>query len=67
MASALLAAAAEQARKLGAHVVRINTSVANVEANRLYAREGFSRHKPVWLPYEGLDLPGWTNLWEKEL
>ncbi len=67
VASALLAAAAEQARKLGAHTVRINTSVANVEANRLYAREGFSRHKPVWLPYEGLELPGWTNLWEKEL
>ncbi len=67
VSAALLAAAADRARELGAHVVRINTSVANVAANNLYIREGFSRHKPVWLPYEGLDLPGWTNLWEKEL
>ena len=67
VSAALLAAAAGRARKLGAHVVRINTSVANVAANNLYAREGFSRHKPVWLPYPGLPLPGWTNLWEKEL
>lgn len=67
VSAALLAAAAGRARKLGAHVVRINTSVANVAANKLYAREGFSRHKPVWLPYPGLPLPGWTNLWEKEL
>ena len=67
VASALLAAAAERARQIGAHVVRINTSVANVEANSLYAREGFSRHKPVWYPYEGLDLPGWSQLWEKWL
>ncbi len=67
VASALLAGAAKRARELGAHVVRINTSVANVAANDLYTREGFIRHKPVWLPYEGLDLPGWTNLWEKEL
>ena len=67
VSAALLAAAAGRARELGAHVVRINTSVANVAANNLYAREGFSRHKPVWLPYPGLPLPGWTNLWEKEL
>ena len=67
VASALLGAAEERARELGAHVVRINTSPMNVEANRLYAREGFTRHKPVWLPYPGLDLPGWTNLYEKPL
>ena len=67
VASALLAAAAKRARDLGASVVRINTSVANVEANNLYAREGFSRHKPIWLPYPGLPLPGYTNLWEKAL
>ncbi len=67
VASALLAAAAKRARDLGASVVRINTSVANVEANNLYAREGFRRRKPIWLPYPGLPLPGYTNLWEKEL
>ncbi len=67
VAGALLAAAAERARDLGASVVRINTSVANVEANNLYTREGFTRHKPIWLPYPGLDLPGYTNLWEKQL
>ena len=67
VAGALLAAAADRARDLGASVVRINTSVANVEANNLYAREGFTRHKPIWLPYPGLPLPGYTNLWEIEL
>lgn len=67
VASALLAAAAERARDLGASIVRINTSVANVEANNLYAREGFTRHKPIWLPYPGLPLPRYTNLWEKKL
>ena len=67
VASALLSAAAERARAIGAKTVRINTSPMNVEANRLYAREGFRRHKPVWLPYPGLPLPGWTNLWEKDL
>lgn len=67
VAGALLAAAADRARDLGAGVVRINTSVANVEANNLYAREGFTRHKPIWLPYPGLPLPGYTNLWEIEL
>ena len=47
--------------------MRLNTSVANVEANNLYTREGFTRHKPIWLPYPGLPLPGYTNLWEKRL
>ena len=54
-------------RELGARVVRINPSPANVEANDLYAREGFTQHRPIWMPYPGLDLPGWTNLWEKAL
>lgn len=67
VSSALLAAAAGRARELGARVVRINTSPANVEANDLYAREGFTQHRPIWMPYPGLDLPGWTNLWEKNL
>lgn len=67
VSSALLAAAAGRARELGARVVRINTSPANVEANDLYAREGFTQHRPIWMPYPGLDLPGWTNLWEKDL
>ena len=67
VASALLAAAEARARDIGASVVRLNTSVANVEANNLYAREGFTRHKPIWLPYPGLPLPGYTNLWEKRL
>ena len=67
VASALLAAAEARARDIGASVVRLNTSVANVEANNLYTREGFTRHKPIWLPYPGLPLPGYTNLWEKRL
>ena len=67
VASALLAAAEARARDIGASVVRLNTSVANVEANNLYTREGFTRHKPIWLPYPGLPLPGYTNLWEKHL
>ncbi|WP_322353806.1 alpha/beta fold hydrolase [Paratractidigestivibacter sp.] len=67
VARALLAAAGQRARDLGASVVRINTSVANVGANNLYAGAGLTRHKPIWLPYEGLDLPGYTNLWELAL
>jgi GNAT superfamily N-acetyltransferase len=67
VAVALLAAGERAARGLGARVVRINTSPVNVEACGLYERWGFTRHRPVWLPYEGLDLPGWTSLWEQEL
>lgn len=65
--SALVAAAARASRELGARVARLNTSPMNVEANDLYARCGLTRHAPVWLPYPGLPLPGWTNLWELEL
>ncbi|MBM6775601.1 bifunctional alpha/beta hydrolase/GNAT family N-acetyltransferase [Olsenella profusa] len=61
---ALLAAGVQAARLLGASVVRLNTNVANVPANALYAAHGFTRHRPLWLPYPGLPLPGWSNLWE---
>ena len=54
-------------REIGARTVRLNTSVANVPANVLYAGRGFTRHRPLWLPYPGLPLPGWTNLWELAL
>lgn len=67
VADALLAAGARGAREIGARTVRLNTSVANVPANALYASRGFMRHRPLWLPYPGLPLPGWTNLWELEL
>ena len=63
----LVAAAEARARAMGARVVRLNTSVANVEANALYRRAGYVRSWPVWLPYPGLPLPGWTNLWERRL
>jgi GNAT superfamily N-acetyltransferase len=67
VAVALLCAGERAARELGARVVRINTSVFNVSANALYERWGFVRHRPIWLPYEGLPLPGWTSLWELRL
>lgn len=67
VALALVAAGVRAAREIGASVVRINTSVANVAANSLYARCGFTRYRPVWLPYPGLPLPGWSNLWELEV
>ncbi|MDO4427962.1 MAG: alpha/beta fold hydrolase [Atopobiaceae bacterium] len=64
---ALLVAGVRGARELGARVVRLNTNVANVPANALYAARGLTRHRPVWLPYPGLPLPGWSNLWELRL
>ena len=67
VSDALLATGVLAARELGARRVRINTSVANVPANALYASRGFTRHRPVWLPYPGLPLPGWSNLWELRL
>lgn len=67
VAEALLAVGAHAARELGASVVRLNTSPMNVPANCLYAGHSLVRHRPVWLPYPGLPLPGWTNLWELEL
>lgn len=67
VARALVDAAARRARELGARSLRLCTSVANVEANGLYESLGLVRHAPVWMPYEGLDLPGWSNLWELAL
>lgn len=67
VADALLVAGVHGAREIGARTVRLNTSVANVPANVLYAGRGFTRHRPLWLPYPGLPLPGWTNLWELAL
>lgn len=67
VADALLVAGVRGAREIGARTVRLNTSVANVPANVLYAGRGFTRHRPLWLPYPGLPLPGWTNLWELAL
>ena len=67
VADALLVAGMRGAREIGARVVRLNTSVANVPANALYASRGLTRHRPLWLPYPGLPLPGWTNLWELAL
>lgn len=67
VADALLAAGVRGARELGARMVRLNTNVANVPANALYAAHGFTRHRPLWLPYPGLPLPGWSNLWELPL
>lgn len=67
VADGLLVAGVRGAREIGSGTVRLNTSVANVPANALYASCGFTRHRPLWLPYPRLPLPGWTNLWELEL
>ena len=67
VADALIAAGVRASRELGARVARLNTNVANVPGNCLYASRGFTRHLPVWLPYPGLPLPGWSNLWELRL
>ena len=58
---------AREARAEGARTVRLNTSVQSVEANAMYTRCGFTRHRPIWLPYPELPMPGWTNLWERRL
>ena len=64
---ALLDAVAREARSEGARVLRLNTSVQSVEANAMYTRCRFTRHRPMWLPYPDLPMPGWTNLWELRL
>lgn len=64
---ALVAGALEVAREAGARVVRLNTSPQNAIADALYARWGFTLYRPVWLPYPGLPLSGWSNLWERRL
>lgn len=60
----LVSAAVAEARRRGCTVIRINTAPENVPANVLYHRCGFSLHRPIWNPYPGLPLCGWTNLWE---
>ena len=63
----LVSVAVDEARRRGCKVIRINTAPENVPANVLYHRCGFSLHRPIWNPYPGLPLCGWTNLWELEL
>lgn len=66
VATALLAAYASEGIARGCKALRINTSPQSL-SNRLYRELGFTLHKPVWFPYDGLDLTGWTNLYEIRL
>ncbi len=66
VATALLAAYAREGITRGCRALRINTSPQSL-SNRLYRELGFTLHRPVWFPYEGLDLTGWTNLYEIRL
>ena len=66
VATALLAAYASEGIARGCKALRINTSPQSL-ANRLYRELGFTLHRPVWFPYDGLDLTGWTNLYEIRL
>lgn len=66
VATALMAAYAVEAIRHGCVALRINTSPQSL-SNRLYLELGFVPHKPVWFPYEGLPLTGWTNVYELRL
>lgn len=66
VATALLEAYAREGITRGCRALRINTSPQSL-SNRLYRELGFTLHRPVWFPYEGLDLTGWTNLYEIRL
>ena len=66
VATALLAAYAREGIARGCRALRINTSPQSL-SNRLYHELGFALHRPVWFPYDGLDLTGWTNLYEIRL
>ena len=66
VATALLAAYAREGIARGCKVLRINTSPQSL-SNRLYRELGFVLHRPVWFPYEGLPLTGWTNVYELRL
>ena len=68
----------EDVKALGkkGQIVKVNDGYARnyilpkklgVEANAMYTRCGFTRHRPMWLPYPELPMPGWTNLWELRL
>ncbi len=63
VASALLATYAHEALRRGCKALRINTSPQSL-SNRLYRELGFVLHTPQWFPYEGLDLTGWTNVYQ---
>lgn len=47
--------------------IRFNTSPQNVPANYLYIRSGFTRYYAFLQPYRGLDIPEWTNPYEKRI
>lgn len=64
---ALVADLMSQARIRGAKAIRLNTSPENVSATMLYQSCGFKMYAPVWLPYEGLPLTGWTVPFEMRL
>ena len=64
---ALVADLISQARIRGAKAIRLNTSPENVAATCLYHSCGFQTLAPVWLPYEGLPLTGWTVPFEMRL
>lgn len=66
VARALLARYADEAIRHGCRALRINTSPQSL-SNRLYHELGFTLHKPVWFPYEGLALSSWTNVYELRL
>ena len=66
VATALLAAYAREGIARGCKALRINTSPQSL-SNNLYHELGFVLHKPVWFPYEGLSLTGWTNVYELRL
>lgn len=66
VATALLCAYAREAVSRGCKAIRINTSPQSL-SNLLYHKLGFVLHKPLWFPYEGLAISGWTNIYEIRL
>lgn len=63
VATSLMAAYASEGLRRGCKALRINTSPQSL-SNRLYRELGFVLHAPQWFPYEGLDLTGWTNIYQ---
>lgn len=51
----------------GCKALRLNTSGQNVPANYIYTRLGFKRYYATLMPYEGLEMSHWTNVYEKRL
>lgn len=51
----------------GCKALRLNTAGQNVPANYIYTRLGFKRYYATLMPYEGLDMSHWTNVYEKRL